>query len=201
MRGVAQIKLAYDGTRYCGWQLQPGGQPTVQGHLEKALEQLTGCNRKVLGVTGAGRTDSGVHAHMQVLHAASPSPTQLGQGNSMNEMNRAERVGCGERLEGGALLHTRVRVSHHHPSRAQRCVLTVNWPIESPGVDGGLIGPTRGGFQASCRWTSACTTRRRCAAPSTPDSSASHSSRYTSLSGVLSPSQPHTSTRRSTDLT
>jgi tRNA pseudouridine38-40 synthase len=63
---ASQIKLAYDGTRYCGWQLQPGGQPTVQGHLEKALEQLTGCNRKVLGVTGAGRTDSGVHAHMQV---------------------------------------------------------------------------------------------------------------------------------------
>ena len=63
---VWQIKLAYDGTRYCGWQLQPGGQPTVQGHVEKALVQLTGCNRKVLGVMGAGRTDSGVHAHMQV---------------------------------------------------------------------------------------------------------------------------------------
>jgi tRNA pseudouridine38-40 synthase len=57
---MKRIKLiiAYDGTAYCGWQLQPG-QPTVEAALNKALSELFG---EEITVIGASRTDSGVHA-------------------------------------------------------------------------------------------------------------------------------------------
>ncbi len=50
--------LAYEGTRYHGWQIQPDA-PTVEGVLEQALERIT---QQVVKVHGAGRTDAGVHA-------------------------------------------------------------------------------------------------------------------------------------------
>ena len=62
-RRRVRIDLAYDGTDYCGWQVQRS-QRTVQGVLERALSKLHGGTP--VGVRGAGRTDSGVHAHGQV---------------------------------------------------------------------------------------------------------------------------------------
>ena len=53
--------MAYDGTAYCGWQIQ-NDDDTIQGRMEKALEKLHGHPGKI---TGAGRTDSGVHARGQ----------------------------------------------------------------------------------------------------------------------------------------
>jgi len=53
-----KIVLSYDGTDYYGWQRQPD-KPTVQGTVEKALERIIG---KKAALTGAGRTDAGVHA-------------------------------------------------------------------------------------------------------------------------------------------
>ena len=50
--------VAYDGTDYHGWQLQPG-VPTIEGELKKALTALLG---EEIQVIGASRTDSGVHA-------------------------------------------------------------------------------------------------------------------------------------------
>ncbi|MCL1942577.1 MAG: tRNA pseudouridine(38-40) synthase TruA [Candidatus Azobacteroides sp.] len=58
------IYLAYDGTHYCGWQIQPNG-PSIQACLEGALSMLL---REKTTVTGAGRTDSGVHAKLMVAH-------------------------------------------------------------------------------------------------------------------------------------
>lgn len=52
------MRVAYDGTDYCGWQFQPGA-PTVEGVLNQALSELLG---ETIVVTGASRTDSGVHA-------------------------------------------------------------------------------------------------------------------------------------------
>lgn len=52
------LKIAYKGTRYCGWQVQPN-KPTVQSAVQTACETVFGA--KVL-LTGCSRTDSGVHA-------------------------------------------------------------------------------------------------------------------------------------------
>lgn len=52
------LRVAYDGTDYCGWQLQPNAQ-TVEGVLNQALTRLLG---EPVAVIGASRTDSGVHS-------------------------------------------------------------------------------------------------------------------------------------------
>ena len=57
-----KLTLAYDGTRYAGWQLQ-ANRPTIQGELERILNKITG---ETIRVTGSGRTDAGVHALGQV---------------------------------------------------------------------------------------------------------------------------------------
>lgn len=62
------LELSYKGTRYHGWQLQQNA-PTVQGDIEKALSTIL---RRQTGVTGAGRTDTGVHARYYVAHFDSP---------------------------------------------------------------------------------------------------------------------------------
>lgn len=59
------IKVAYDGTSYCGWQIQKNGV-TVQQTLSDAA--YSAFNRKIV-FTASGRTDSGVHALGQVCHA------------------------------------------------------------------------------------------------------------------------------------
>ena len=62
------IYLAYNGKSYCGWQIQPNGT-TVQETLEQALGVLL---QQPVTVTGAGRTDAGVHARLMVAHADLP---------------------------------------------------------------------------------------------------------------------------------
>jgi tRNA pseudouridine38-40 synthase len=69
-----RVTLAYDGTDFLGWQSQDpsrGGR-TVQGTLEAALAHFGSGGRIV--VTGAGRTDAGVHAEGQVASFALPRP-------------------------------------------------------------------------------------------------------------------------------
>ena len=63
-RRMRNLKLivAYVGTRYSGWQIQPD-RPTVQGLLEVRLTRLLG---ERVSLAGAGRTDAGVHARGQV---------------------------------------------------------------------------------------------------------------------------------------
>ena len=57
-----KLTVAYDGTDYCGWQVQPNGI-TVEEVLNRKLSELTGEN---ITVIGASRTDSGVHAQGNV---------------------------------------------------------------------------------------------------------------------------------------
>ncbi len=63
MRNI-RLTLAYDGTNYVGWQIQPNG-PSVQAAVKSAIEELTG---ETATVHAAGRTDSGVHALGQVAN-------------------------------------------------------------------------------------------------------------------------------------
>ena len=62
---IVKLVLAYDGTAYCGWQRQQGGQQTIQGIVEEKISTMT--NRQV-ALHGAGRTDAGVHALAMVAH-------------------------------------------------------------------------------------------------------------------------------------
>ncbi len=57
-----KMTLMYDGTRYYGWEHQPG-RDTIQGKLEAVLERMCGVPVEVIG---AGRTDAGVHARGMV---------------------------------------------------------------------------------------------------------------------------------------
>ena len=72
-----KITIAYDGTDFCGWQLQPS-RPTIQGILADAIERITA--QRILP-QGSGRTDAGVHALAQVasfaLESAIPAENLL----------------------------------------------------------------------------------------------------------------------------
>jgi len=68
------LSLEYDGSRFLGWQTQPGGG-TVQDALQGALSAIAG---SAVHVTCAGRTDRGVHARMQVVHFDTSATRPLG---------------------------------------------------------------------------------------------------------------------------
>jgi len=78
---VIRLLVAYDGTRFCGWQRQENG-PTIQAAIEDALRPFAGRPT----VFGAGRTDSGVHALGQV------ASVQIGTDHSTDVIRRALNV-------------------------------------------------------------------------------------------------------------
>lgn len=63
MRNIKLI-IEYDGSRYCGWQVQGGGK-SIQGVIEKVLRKITGEKVRLIA---SGRTDAGVHAVNQVAN-------------------------------------------------------------------------------------------------------------------------------------
>ncbi|MBI3011692.1 MAG: tRNA pseudouridine(38-40) synthase TruA [Candidatus Omnitrophica bacterium] len=74
-----KLTIAYDGTRYAGWQVQRSNthdarrttqKPTVQGTLERVLQSIL---REPVKVVGSGRTDAGVHALSQIAHVKTRS--------------------------------------------------------------------------------------------------------------------------------
>lgn len=60
-----KLIIAYDGSRYYGWEHQPTTEMTIQGKLENVLSRMTD---KEVDVIGAGRTDAGVHARAMVAN-------------------------------------------------------------------------------------------------------------------------------------
>ena len=64
MRNI-RLKVAYEGTRYQGWQKQEAYDNTIQGKLEKLLSRM--CEEEI-AVQGSGRTDAGVHARGQIVN-------------------------------------------------------------------------------------------------------------------------------------
>jgi len=77
-----RIEVAYDGTGYHGWQVQPG-LPTIQGTLEQIASEIEG---KPVHVAGSGRTDAGVHALAQVAAFSIDNPIPVV--NLQKAMNR-----------------------------------------------------------------------------------------------------------------
>lgn len=79
-----RMTLAYDGSSFHGWQIQPH-DVSVQGVLESALTKLL---RQDVGVVGAGRTDAGVHAKVMVAHfdTAQPIDDTRALANRLNAM-------------------------------------------------------------------------------------------------------------------
>jgi tRNA pseudouridine38-40 synthase len=149
MQGAAgaqnwKLVVAYDGTDYKGWQVQPG-QITVQGELQAALGRVTG---EAPLPQGSGRTDAGVHALGQVasfeLQAAIPEENLLRALNrTLPESIRvltAERVAAGFHARHSTVAKTyeyRVFVERvgGEPRRVcppflARYVLAYPWPLE-----------------------------------------------------------------------
>lgn len=75
------LKIAYDGTDFCGWQRQPN-VPTVQGEIERVLSIL--CSKDIV-VNGTSRTDAGVHAFGQ--QASFSGEFSIPTGNIMRAAN------------------------------------------------------------------------------------------------------------------
>jgi tRNA pseudouridine38-40 synthase len=80
-----RLEVEYEGTRYAGWQRQPGAR-TIQGELTKAAEALFGPGAEV---GGAGRTDAGVHALAQVAHLRVKGSVKLTARQVEAGLNRA----------------------------------------------------------------------------------------------------------------
>ena len=64
MKRNIKLTIEYDGTEFVGWQRQPNGR-TVQEEIENAIKKIM---QEEIGIVGAGRTDSGVHARGQVAN-------------------------------------------------------------------------------------------------------------------------------------
>jgi tRNA pseudouridine38-40 synthase len=132
-----KLKLAYDGTDFHGWQVQPG-HPTIQGILADAIERIVG--ERVLP-QGSGRTDAGVHALAQVasVHLNAPIPPA----NLHRALNRtlpgAIRVLSADHVR--AEFHARHSVTaktyEYRIFRGEICppwltryVYSLNWPLQ-----------------------------------------------------------------------
>jgi tRNA pseudouridine38-40 synthase len=132
-----KLTLAYDGTDYSGWQVQPRRR-TIQGELSDALEQVVG--ERVLP-QGSGRTDAGVHALGQVasFQLKADVPAQ----NLQRALNRtlpsdirvlkAERAADGFHARHGVLRKTyeyRIYRGDICPPILARYAYALAWPLD-----------------------------------------------------------------------
>jgi len=100
-----RIDLAYDGTDFSGWAAQPGRR-TVEGELSAALTTLLRAPEPVR-LTVAGRTDAGVHARGQVVHAdVDADAWALVPGRSDRTSEEAARARLGGIVEGDIVVRS-----------------------------------------------------------------------------------------------
>ena len=132
-----KLTLAYDGTGFSGWQIQPG-EPTVQGELQAALGRVVGESPLP---QGSGRTDAGVHALGQVASFALQA--NIPAENLLRALNRtlpaairvmeARIVPCGFHARHSALAKTyeyRVFREAVCPPFLARYVHACSWPMD-----------------------------------------------------------------------
>lgn len=68
MKRNYKLTISYDGSRYQGWEHQPGVELTIQGKIETVLAKMLGMDTEVPEVLSAGRTDAGVHAEAMIAN-------------------------------------------------------------------------------------------------------------------------------------
>ena len=87
---MLKLTLEYDGAPFVGWQVQPNGR-SVQAALEDAVAELCGAR---IRVTGAGRTDAGVHARGQVASIDPPRELPLSAWTSGLNTHLPHDIAC-----------------------------------------------------------------------------------------------------------
>lgn len=129
-----KIVVAYDGTRYSGFQVQPNAT-TIQGEIEQALTTIA--KGQLIRLHGAGRTDAGVHAKGQVCHfdfpfyipaqgmrkainANTPSDIVVGSADLVSDGFHARYDACGKTYEYRVYTSAEVNpfkrlYAYHHP--------------------------------------------------------------------------------------
>ena len=80
---LLKLTIAYDGTRFGGWQIQPNAD-TIQGRIEEALAEVA---KEKIRLHGSGRTDAGVHALGQVAHFDAPEHLTMNPFNWVPALN------------------------------------------------------------------------------------------------------------------
>ena len=98
------LGIEYDGSRFCGWQMQAHGTRTVQHEIEKALSIVADHGVQVVC---AGRTDTGVHATGQVVHFDTHAERLL----------KAWTMGANAHLPGDVCVHWAKQVDHDFSAR------------------------------------------------------------------------------------
>jgi len=137
MRNI-RLTIAYDGTNYCGWQVQPNGT-SIQTVVEAAIQKLT---FESVNVLASGRTDSGVHALGQVAHFHTNSPIRCEKLRSGLQRFLPDDIVIRRAEEVPAEFHARyhaVRKRYRyviHNSRVtipflQRYVFTIGKPLDA----------------------------------------------------------------------
>jgi len=142
-----KLTLAYDGTDFHGWQVQPG-LVTVQGHLQSALGRITGESPLP---QGSGRTDAGVHALAQVASFTLQAP--IPPSNLQRALNRtlppAIRVIAAETVpDGFHARHSAVAKTYEYrvfrericPPFFARYVHHCIWPLDMAELEGAAAG-------------------------------------------------------------
>ncbi|MDQ0375370.1 tRNA pseudouridine38-40 synthase [Cellulomonas humilata] len=111
-----RLELAYDGTGFAGWAIQPGLR-TVQGVLEAALGTVLRTDGPPR-VTVAGRTDSGVHARGQVAHVDIPTGLiEKSSGRSSRPVDEVLLTRLGGILPSDLVVHTLTRAAEGFDAR------------------------------------------------------------------------------------
>jgi len=106
-----RLILEYDGGPFVGWQRQDNG-PSVQGALEDAIEKLSATR---VTVTGAGRTDAGVHAFGQVAHFDLEKDYEPGKvRDALNHYLRPAPVTVLEAMVADSEFHARFSATGRH---------------------------------------------------------------------------------------
>ena len=139
-----KLTLAYDGTSFHGWQVQPR-LATIQGTLAAALHHLTG---ETVLPQGSGRTDAGVHALAQVTSFSSRAP--IPAANLLRALNRA--LPSGNPRPGSRRSSPRTSTPATAPSAKPTSTASSPGASEIPGAPDRICPPFLAPFVWDCPW-------------------------------------------------